>query len=127
MGIMMKALEWIGSSKKDLMELPPEIRKDMGHALYIAQGGGKSRNAKPLKGFGSAKILEIVCDDGNGTYRTMYTVQFEEVVYVLHAFQKKSKEGIKTPKQEIDLLEQRYKWACQKYQERVGAQKRKGK
>ena len=70
---------------------------------------------KPLKGFGGAKVLEVVLGDGNGTYRTMYTVQFEEIVYVLHAFQKKSKTGIKTPKQEMDLVEQRLNWAQEKY------------
>lgn len=84
----MKELEWIGSSKKDLLEFPKDVRKEMGHALYIAQKGDKYRNAKPLKGFGSAKVLEVVYDNGNGTFRTMYTVQFEEVLYVLHAFQK---------------------------------------
>jgi phage-related protein len=111
-----KTLEWIGSSKKDLLTFPKDVRKEMGHALYIAQTGGKDKNAKPLKGFGGAKVLEIVHRDGNGTYRTMYTVQFEEVVYVLHAFQKKSKTGIKTPKQDIDVVEQRLKWAQEKHQ-----------
>ena len=66
----MKELEWIGSSKKDLLEFPMDIRKEMGHALYMAQKGGKHKNTKPLKGFGNAKILEVVYDDGNGTYRT---------------------------------------------------------
>lgn len=87
----------------------------MGHALYIAQEGGKHEQAKPLKGFRGASVLEVVSEDGSGTYRTMYTVQFEEIVYVLHAFQKKSKMGIKTPKQEIELVEARLKWAEQKY------------
>jgi len=123
----MKKLEWIGSSKKDLLEFPKDIRKEMGHSLYIAQEGGKHKNAKPLKGFVGAKLLEIVSDDGNGTYRTMYTIEFEEVVYVLHAFQKKSKTGIKTSKQDIDLIEQRYKWAQQKYQKRLDGQKKESK
>ena len=114
----MKELEWIGSSKKDLMEFPYEVRKDMGHALYEAQQGGKSRKAKSLKGFGSANVLEIVCDDSNGTYRTMYTVQFGDVVYVLHAFQKKSKTGIKTTKQDMDLVTQRLKRAQQLHNDR---------
>jgi len=118
----MKELEWIGSSKKNLLEFPQSIRKEMGHALYVAQEGGKDKNAKVLKGFGGAKILEIVSMDGNGTYRAVYTVQFEEVVYVLHAFQKKSKTGIKTTKQDIELIEQRYKWAHQQHQVRLGAQ-----
>lgn len=119
----MKELDWIGSSKKDLMEFLYEIRKEMGHALYVAQGGAKHKNAKPFKGYGGAKIMEIVLDDGNGTYRTVYTAQFDEVFYVLHAFQKKSKTGIKTPKQDIELIEQRYKWAHAKYQKRLQSSK----
>lgn len=111
----MKDLKWIGSSKKDLMEFPQGIRKEIGHALYVAQEGEKHKNSKPLKGFRSAKILEIVSIDGEGTYRTIYTVQFEEVIYVLHAFQKKSKTGIKTTKQDIELIEQRHKWAQQQH------------
>ena len=98
----------------------------MGHALYIAQEGGKHKNAKPLKGFRGATVLEVVQDDGNGTYRTMYTVQFEEIVYVLHAFQKKSKTGIKTPKQDMDLVEIRLKCGEQKYKEWLTRQKRQG-
>lgn len=118
----MKELEWIGSSKKDLVGFPINIVKEMGHALYIAQAGGKPKKAKPLKGFGGAKVLEIVDEDATGTYRTMYTVQFEEIVYVLHAFQKKSKTGIKTPKQEIDLIEQRLKRAQEDYKKRFNKQ-----
>ena len=112
-----KLIIWIGSSKKDFMEFPHDIRNEMGHALYIAQKGDKHRDAKPLKGFGGASVLEIVQSDGNGTYRTMYTVQMEEAVYVLHAFQKKSKSGIKTPKQDIDLLEQRLKEVQKRHKE----------
>lgn len=69
----MKELDWVGSSKNDLLDFPIDVRKEMGHALYIAQLGGKHKYAKPLKGFGCAKILEIALDDGNGTYRTMYS------------------------------------------------------
>lgn len=112
-----KLLGWIASSKKDLMEFPTDVKKEMGHALFIAQAGMKSKNAKPLKGFGGATVLEIVVNNANGTYRTMYTVQFEEIVYVLHVFQKKSKTGIKTPKHDIDLVETRLKMAQQKYTE----------
>ena len=121
-----KLLAWIGSSKRDFIEFPKEVRKDMGHALYIAQGGCKHKNAKPLKGFKGANVLEIVEEDGNGTYRTMYTVQFKEVVYVLHAFQKKSKTGIKTPKQDMDLVETRLKWAQQMYKEWLATEGSKG-
>lgn len=110
-----KPIIWVGSSKKDFMDFPSDVRKEMGHALYIAQKGEKHRDAKPLKGFGGGSVLEIVQSDGQGTYRTIYTVQMEEAVFVLHAFQKKSKTGIKTPKQEIDLVEQRLKSVQQKY------------
>lgn len=102
-----KKLGWIASSKKDLMEFPSDVRKEMGHALYIAQQGGKPKNAKPLNGFGSSNVFEVVQNDGKGTFRTIYTTQFQEIVYVLHAFQKKSKTGIKTPKQDIELVKNR--------------------
>jgi phage-related protein len=121
-----KILAWIGSSHRDLIAFPKNVKKTMGHALYIAQEGGKHKNAKPLKGFRGSSVLEIVEDDGNGTYRTMYTVQFEEIIYVLHAFQKKSKSGIKTPKQEMDLVEARLKGAQQKYKEWLASQKPQG-
>lgn len=120
---MMKELDWIGSSKKDLIEFPMSVRKEMGHALYMAQKGEMHGDAKPLKGFGGAKVLEVVINDGSGTFRTMYTVQFQEVVYVLHAFQKKSKTGIATPKQEMDLVKQRLKWAHMKYNEKFNSPK----
>jgi phage-related protein len=119
-----KELSWVGSSKKDLMEFPPDVRKEMGHALYISQKGGKHKNAKPLKGFRGSGVLEVVESDSTGTYRTMYTVQFDEIVYVLHAFQKKSRSGIKTPKQDMDLLEKRLQVAEQKYKEWQDSQKR---
>ena len=123
----MKELDWIGSSKKALLKFSIDIRKEMGHALYMAQVGGKHKNAKPLKGFGGAKILEICLDDRNGTYRTMYTVEFEEVVYVLDAFQKKSKEGIKTPKSDIDRVKDRLQAAQLKHQDRLKGQNRGAK
>lgn len=119
-----KALSWIASSKKDLMEFPIDVRKEMGHALYIAQEGGKHKNAKPLKSFGGAAVLEVVQDDESGIYRTMYTVQFEEILYVLHAFQKKSKTGIATAKQDLDLLKKRLKAAQKKYKEWLISQKK---
>ena len=112
-----KPLTWIGSSKKDFMEFPKGVRKEIGHALYIAQKGDKHRDAKPLKGFGGASVTEIVQIDSNGTYRTVYTVEMKEAVYVLHAFKKKSKTGIKTPKQEIDLIEQRLKEVRRRHKE----------
>ncbi len=99
------------------MAFPQDIRKEMGHALYIAQKGGKHRDAKPLKGFGGASLLEVVQTNGDGTFRTMYTVQMEEAVYVLHAFQKKSKSGIKTPKEDMELVDQRLKEVQKKHKE----------
>lgn len=79
--------------------------------------GEKSDKAKPFKGFGSAAVLEVVENDVGGTYRAVYTVKFEEAIAVLHVFQKKSKKGISTPKQEVDLIKNRFKLAEQKYQE----------
>lgn len=119
-----KDLGWIASSKKDLMKFPLDVRKEIGHALYIAQQGSKHKDAKPLKGFGGAAVLEIVQNDGNGTYRIMYTIQFDEIVYVLHVFQKKSKTGIKTTKQDMDLVEQRIKVAEQKHMEWLVSQRK---
>lgn len=115
-----KPIIWIGTSKKDFMEFPNEIRSEMGHALFIAQKGDKHKDAKPLKGFGGGSVLEIVQKDGLGTYRTIYTVQMEKAIIILHAFQKKSKVGIKTPKQEIDLIHQRLSRAQHKYEEWLG-------
>jgi len=84
-----KTLIWIGSSKRDLMSLPLDIRKFFGHALYFAQRGDKHDAVKSLKGFGGAGVLEIIEDDAGGTYRAVYTVKFVEAVFVLHCFQKK--------------------------------------
>jgi phage-related protein len=79
----------------------------MGYALYVAQMGGKHRDAKPLKGFAGAGVVEVVSDQRGDTFRTMYTVRFAAAVYVLHAFQKKSKSGRETPKAEMDVVERR--------------------
>ncbi len=91
--------------------MPEDVQDTFGHALYLAQTGEKHRAAKPLKGFSGAGVLEVVEDCEGNTYRAVYTVRFGEVVYVLHVFQKKSKSGITTPKQEIDLIESRLKQA----------------
>jgi phage-related protein len=106
-----KPLVWIGGSKKDLMALPDDIRRFFGHALHFAQQGNRHDAAKVLKGFGGAGVLEIVEDGAYGTYRAVYTVRFEQAVFVLHCFQKKSKSGIATPKKEIELVHQRLKMA----------------
>ena len=106
-----KPLEWIGSAKKDLMALPVDVRKFFGHALDFAQRGGQHDAAKTLKGFGGAGVIEVVEDDAGGTYRAVYTVKFEEAVYVLHCFQKKSKSGIATPKEDMNIIRARLKIA----------------
>jgi phage-related protein len=91
----------------------------MGVALYAAQQGETDPAAKPLKGFGGASVLEIVAKDEGGTWRAVYTVRHAEAVYVLHAFQKKSKRGIATPKQEMDLIKRRLSEAAQLHRERL--------
>lgn len=106
-----KPLAWIGSSKKDLMALPLEVRKFFGHALDFAQRGDKHDAAKVLKGFGGAGVLEVVEDDQDGTYRAVYTVKFAQAVFVLHCFNKKSKRGIETPKEDMDIIRARLKVA----------------
>ena len=112
----MKPLGWIGSAKEDLLSFPGEVISEIGHALYVAQMGGKHSAAKPLKGFGGASVLEIVEDHDGETYRAIYTVRFAEVVYVLHAFQKKSKKGISTPVREIEKVKARLRWAEEEYE-----------
>lgn len=102
---------WIGSSKKDLMALPLDVRKFFGHALDFAQRGDRHDAAKILKGFGGAGVLEVVEDDIGGTYRAVYTVKFRDTVCVLHCFQKKSKSGIATPKVDMDIIRDRLKVA----------------
>jgi phage-related protein len=111
----LKAVVWIGSARTDLCAFPEEVKDSMGFALYVAQQGGKHRDAKPLRGFGGTGILEIVADFDGDTYRAVYTVRFAGRVYVLHAFQKKSKTGIKTPKAEIDLIKSRLKRAGEEH------------
>ena len=112
-----KPLEWIGSSKKDLKALPDEVRDVFGYALFLAQTGGKHDQAKPLRGFGSAGVLEVVEDFRGNAYRAVYTVRFEERVFVLHVFQKKSKTGIATPKSDMDLIRERLKVAARRAKE----------
>jgi phage-related protein len=106
-----KPLEWIGSSHKDLMALPADVQRLFGFALSLAQAGDKHDAAKVLKGFGGAGVLEVVENDVGGTYRAVYTVKFAEAVFVLHCFQKKSKRGIATPKEDMDIINARLKIA----------------
>lgn len=106
-----RPLLWVGSSKKDLLELPIPVRRFFGHALDFAQRGEQHGAAKVLKGFGGAGVLEVVEDDADGTYRAVYTVRFREAVFVLHVFQKKSKRGIATPQADMEVIRQRLKVA----------------
>ena len=106
-----RPLEWIGSSYKDLMALPAAVRRFFGYALSLAQVGDQHDAAKVLTGFGSAGVLEVVEYDRSGTYRAVYTVKFEEAVFVLHCFQKKSKRGIATPKEDRAIIHARLKVA----------------
>lgn len=112
-----KPVYWVGSSKEDLSGFPDEVKRRVGGALWDAQVGRKAPFAKPLKGFGSGGVLEVVDDFDGDTYRAVYTVRFREVVYVLHAFQKKSTRGIQTPKREIELVRQRLKRAGEEYEQ----------
>jgi phage-related protein len=115
--LFLKPVEWIGSSLNDLKDFPDEVQEVVGYALYIAQCGDKHPSAKPLKGFKGSGVVEVVDDFDGDTYRAVYTTKFPDVVYVLHSFQKKSKQGITTPKQDIDLIEERLKRAKEHYSE----------
>jgi phage-related protein len=112
-----KPVIWIGSSLLNLKEFPPEVQSDLGYALYFAQTNLKHPRAKPLKGFKGASVLEIVEDYDGDTYRAVYTVKLAGVVYVLHVFQKKSKHGIATPKQDLELIEKRLQLALEFHKE----------
>ena len=114
---VIKSLLWMCSSKKDLMDMPKDVIADFGHGLYQAQIGQHPDIAKPLLGFGGASVIELVQDYQSDTFRAVYTVRFPKAIVVLHAFQKKSKHGIGTPKQEIDLIRSRLKLAEVYYRE----------
>jgi phage-related protein len=107
----MKPLHWVASSRKDLIAMPEEVRDLFGYALYLAQMGAKHSQAKPLKGRGSAGVIEVVEDWQGDTFRAVYTVTFGSAVYVLHCFQKKSTKGIAMPKPDMDLIASRLKAA----------------
>ena len=106
-----KPIKWVGSAKRDLDAMPEDVKDVFGHAIDLAQAGGKHQDAKVMTGFGSAGVLEVVEDDRGDTCRAVYTVKFAGWVYVLHCFQKKSKSGIKTPKEDRDLIHARLKAA----------------
>lgn len=102
-----RPVRWVGSSQKDVRAFPRPVRLDIGAALYAAQKGETDPAAKALTGFGGRSVMEIVTPYRGDTWRTIYTVRIQDVVYVLHAFQKKSKSGIATPKRELELVRQR--------------------
>jgi phage-related protein len=114
-----KPLDWVGSSKRDFLAFPEPVKDELGNALGIAQFGGKHPNAKPWKGQG-AGVFEVVENHESDTYRAVYTVRFREVIYVLHAFQKKSPSGIRTARTDIELIARRLKLAQQDYEARYG-------
>jgi phage-related protein len=118
-----KPLDWVGSSKKDFLGFPESVKDEIGNALGVAQFGGKHPSAKPWKGQGPGVFELVEANDGD-TYRAVYTVRFEEVVYVLHAFQKQSPNRIRTAQLDIDMVERRLKIAQQDYQSRHAKPKR---
>ncbi len=112
-----RPLYWVGSCLDDLREFPGEVIDVMGYALHLAQQGGKHPDAKPIKGFSGGSVHEITADYGGDTWRAVYTFKFKDVIYVLHAFQKKSKQGIKTPQQHIRMIHRRLKLAKEHHEQ----------
>jgi phage-related protein len=110
---LLKPVIWVGSSREDLREFPEPVQDHMGYALYVAQRGGRHRNAKALTGFGGAGVVEVVRDYRGDTFRSVYTLRYAGAVYVLHAFQKKSKTGRETPRRDIEMIRQRLREAEQ--------------
>ena len=103
----MRPIRWMGNSQKNLMDFPPEVKKLIGDELQFIQFGGMPKDAKPFKGVGSG-VFELAIRYDKEAYRTVVAVQLGNKIYVLHAFQKKSKKGIKTPQEDIDLIKQRF-------------------
>lgn len=119
-----KPVRWIASSRKDYRDFPGEVQDAFGFALFLAQTGQHPPSAKPLKGLGSG-VVELVDDHDGDTYRAVYTVRFETAVYVLHAFKKKSKRGIKTPQEDIALIKRRLRDAEADNAERMQQEKKR--
>jgi phage-related protein len=108
----MKAIKdcyFVGSTKRDISKMPQDVKSSFGLSIFQAQEGAEAENVKALKGFAGRSILEIIENHDGDTYRAIYTVRYSTGIYVLHAFQKKSKSGIATPKQELDLVVSRLK------------------
>jgi phage-related protein len=113
-----KPVRWVGTSLRDLRSFPRAVRIDIGHALFAAQEGKTDPAAKPLKGFGGASVLEIVASHHGTAWRAVYTVRFQDAMYVLHVFQKKSTKGMATAARQIELIRQRLAEAERDYRER---------
>ena len=116
----MRAIHWVASSKKDLKEMPLKIRERFGFGLYQVQLGRRPENSKILRGFGSSNVSELITEIEDGTFRAVYTIEFENAIFVLHVFQKKSKSGIETPKKEKELINNRIKLAQQEWRQIYG-------
>jgi len=114
----LKPVIWVGSSRRDLRAFPEPVRDHIGYALYVAQRGGKHRDARTLSGFGGAGVVEVVKDFRGDTFRAVYTLRYAGGVYVIHAFQKKSKPGRETPRRDIEMVKQRLREAEQISKER---------
>lgn len=111
----MKEVIWLGTSKDDLMEFPGEVQDEMGYALFLTQNGKKNSHIKILTGYKSANVQEIKINDRSGTYRTVYTVEKKEYVFVVHAFHKKSKKEGEVPKKDQDTIDRRLKEVDEEY------------
>jgi phage-related protein len=114
----LKPVRWVGTSLRELRAFPRPVRADIGHALFTAREGKTDPAAKPLKGFGGASVLEIVASRHGGAWRAVYTVRFQDALYVLHVFQKKSTKGIATPARELEMIKRRLAEAERDYRER---------
>jgi phage-related protein len=107
MTVALKPLKFVGGSKKDLSAFPAAVKQDIGHSLFIAQQGGRTVNAKIMRGFSGGSVIELVEDFDGDAYRCVYTARMQDAIVVLHAFQKKSKRGAETPKHEVELIRAR--------------------
>lgn len=118
MASLPKQIRWVGSSLTDLRRFPKSVQRHVGRVLFAAQSGIEHPDVKALQGFGGRSVLEICTDENKNTWRTVYTVRFADIVYVLHAFQKKSKSGIATPRRDMDLILSRLAAAERDHRER---------
>ncbi len=109
-GIFLRNVRWVGDSREQLQRFPNQVRKNIGHVLYLVQTGQTPPSTKPMRGI-EPGVFEIISDYATNTYRAVYTVKIGKSLYVLHAFQKKSKRGIATPKRDIDLIKRRLRRA----------------